>query len=178
MLVLHKSYISLGSNHLLLVCFLLFPSIILVEDNTAHGFNYTCKHFTLGKLPFYSSYSTANLFFHVFQCLIISFSFKGVLKPPMVPFNQYQQQMRWSCSNQQFSIYQYYIIVVCNMLIVSSIDAYFFYSLFFPILHHQTFGPFFFVCIPKLLGIIFCKFVVVLPPVLGFPPQLHHFFFQ
>ena len=141
-----NNYQSLGSNHLLLVFFLLFPSIFLVEDNTAHGFNYTCKHFTSGKLPFYSSYSTANLFFHVFQCLIISFFLKVVLKTPMVPFNQYQQQMRWESFLRTNNLVSTIIIIaICNVLIVSSIDAYYFFSF----LHHQTFGPFSFFVSPN-----------------------------
>ena len=63
------------------------------------------------------------------------------------------------------------IIMIFNMKIVSRIDAIFFVLFFF-------FYILFFAS-PKLLGIFLlfsCKFVVVLPPVLGFPLQLYHNF--
>ena len=78
----------------------------------------------------------------------------------MVPFNQFQQQMRWESllgtNNLVFTII-IIIIVICNMLLVSSIDAYFFYSLFFPILHHQTFGPFSFFVSPNFWVLFFLQ---------------------
>ena len=68
----------------------------------------------------------------------------------MVPFNQYQQQMRWESllpiSNLVFTII--IIIVICNMLIVSSIDAYYFFLFFI----------FFLFCITKVL-VLFSLFV-------------------
>ena len=102
------------------------------------------------------------MFFLVFQCLIISFFLKVIIKAPMVPFNQYQQRIRWESllpiNNLVFTII--IIIVICNMLIVSSIDAYYFfvfYSLFFPFLHHQTFGPFSFFVSPNFWVLFFLQ---------------------
>ena len=102
----------------------------------------------------------------------------------MVPFNQYQQQMRWESllpiNNLVFTII--IIIVICNMLIVSSIDAYyFFYFLFF---------IFFLFCITKVL-VLFSLFVSpnfwvlffanlwwFYPQYLGFHHNFIIFFFQ
>ena len=91
----------------------------------------------------------------------------------MVPFNQYQQQMRWeSLLGTNNLVFTIIIIVICNMLIVSSIDAYFFYSLFFPILHHQTFGPFSFFVSPNFWVLFFANLWWFYPQYLGF----HHNF--
>ena len=100
----------------------------------------------------------------------------------MVPFNQYQQQMRWECllpiNNLVFTII--IIIVICNMLIVSSIDAYYFFLFFI----------FFLFCITKVL-VLFSLFVSpnfwvlffanlwwFYPQYLGFHHSFIIFFFQ
>ena len=93
----------------------------------------------------------------------------------MVPFNQYQHQMRWESllgtNNLVFTII--IIIVICNVLIISSIDAYyFFFLILFPFLHHQTFGPFSFFVSPNFWVLFFANLWWFYPQYLGF----HHNF--